>query len=90
MEFRHSGLQRFWENDDASRLNPNHVERISAILDDLAAAGRPEQMNNPGYRLHRLGGNRHGVWSVRVSANWRITFRFSENRAVDINLEDYH
>ena len=47
-------------------------------------------MNNPGYRLHRLGGNRRDVWSVRVSGNWRITFRFSENQAVDVNLEDYH
>ena len=90
MEFRHRGLQRFWENDDTSRLNPNYIERISSILDDLAVATRPEHMNNPGYRLHQLSGNRRGLWSVRVSANWRITFRFSENQAIDINLEDYH
>ena len=47
-------------------------------------------MNNPGYRLHQLAGNRRGVWSVRVSANWRITFRFDSGEAVDIDLEDYH
>ena len=75
MEFTHSGLRRFWERDDASRINPGQLERISSILDDLSAAGRPEQMSNPGYRLHQLTGNRRGVWSVRVSANWRITFR---------------
>ena len=90
MEFRHRGLRRFWEHDDASRLNPGQIERISSILDDLAVAGRPEHMNNPGYRLHQLTGNRRGVWSVSVSANWRITFRFDDGEAVDVDLEDYH
>ena len=90
MEFRHSGLRRFWERDDASRLNSDHLERISSILDDSAVASRPEHMNNPGYHLHQLSGNRCGVWSVRVSANWHVTFRFSGNEVVDINLGDYH
>ena len=90
MEFRHPGLRRLWEQDDASRLNPDHVDRISRILDDLAAARRPAQMDRPGYRLHQLSGNRRGTWSVRVSGNWRITFRFHSEEAVDIDLEDYH
>ena len=33
-------------------------------------------MNLPGYRLHRLKGDRTGTWSVSVSGNWRITFTF--------------
>ncbi len=90
MEFRHTGLRRFWERNDASRLNPAHIDRISQILDDLEAALRTEQMELPTYRLHQLTGNRRGIWSVRVSANWRITFRFSEGQAVDVDLEDYH
>lgn len=90
MEFRHSGLRRLWEQGDASRLNPDLVNRIASALDDLAAARRPGQMNLPRYRMHQLTGNRRGVWSVRVSGNWRITFRFVDNEAVDIDLEDYH
>ena len=90
MEFRHSGLQRFWENDDASRLNSAYAGRISRILTVLDAARRPAQVDLPGYRLHPLTGNRRGLWSVRVSANWRITFRFVNGEAVDIDLEDYH
>ena len=90
MEFRHSGLRRLWERDDPSRLNPDHAGRIFRILDDLAAAIKPSQMNLPGYRLHRLRGDRRDVWSVRVSANWRITFRFANGEAIDIDLEDYH
>ena len=90
MRFRHAGLRRYWERDDASRLNPDHVARIGILLDDLAAADRPAQMDLPGSRLHQLVGNRRGTWSVRVSGNWRLTFRFEAGEAVDINLEDYH
>ena len=47
-------------------------------------------MNNPSFRLHPLTGNMQGYWSVRVSGNWRITFRFESSEAVDIDLVDYH
>ncbi|MGD1070563.1 MAG: type II toxin-antitoxin system RelE/ParE family toxin [Bryobacteraceae bacterium] len=40
--------------------------------------------------LHPLEGDRKGSWSVFVSRNWRITFRFERGEAFEINLEDYH
>ena len=57
------------------------------MLDDAWA---PEDLEQPGLRLHQLTGNRRGVWSIRVSGNWRITFRFEDGEAVDVDLEDYH
>ena len=47
-------------------------------------------MDLPGLQLHRLTGNRRGTWAVRVSGNWRPTFRFEDGEAVYVNLEDYH
>ena len=47
-------------------------------------------MNLPGYGLHRLSGDRRGQWSVRVSGNWRIVFRFENGEPVDVTLVDYH
>lgn len=47
-------------------------------------------MNLPGYRLHRLKGNRVGTWGVTVSGNWRVTFTFEGEDAFDFDLEDYH
>ena len=47
-------------------------------------------MNRPTYRLHPLKGDRQGQWSVRVSGNWRIVFRFVDGEAVDVDLADYH
>ena len=40
--------------------------------------------------MHPLKGDRRGQWSVRVSGNWRIVFRFVNGEAVGVNLIDYH
>lgn len=88
--FRHRGLKRFFEESDRRSLDANQVDRIRRILDRLDAAVRPEDMNLPGYKFHGLKGDRKGTYAVSVSGNWRITFRFAEGDAVDVNLEDYH
>ena len=70
---------------------PQHlVRRIRCILTELAAAQSAQDMELPGYRLHPLKGDRRGQWSVRVSGNWRIVFRFVGGEAVDVDLIDYH
>ena len=30
-----------------------------------------------------------GLWSTRVSGNWRAVFRFEDSEAVDVDLVDY-
>ncbi len=60
------------------------------ILAQLSAATRPEDMALPGLVLHPLKGNRKGLWSVRVSGNWRITFVFTGADADLVDYEDYH
>ena len=60
------------------------------MLDRLDTATKPEDMNIPGYRFHRLTGDRKDMYSVSVTGNWRITFRFDGEDAIDVDLEDYH
>ena len=90
MKSIHVGLRRLYERDDAKRLNPAHVRRIRRILTDLDVARSPRNMDAPEYRLHPLKGDRRGRWSVRVSANRRIVFRFEDFEAVDVDLTDHH
>lgn len=47
-------------------------------------------MDLPGFRLHSLRGDLAGYWSVSVSANRRIVFRFDGVHASDVDLVDYH
>jgi len=88
--FKHRGLQRFYENGDRSGLNPEHVKNIRTILSMFDAAETPEEMAVATFRFHALAGDRKGSYSVTVRANWRITFGFKHGNACDVNLEDYH
>ena len=47
-------------------------------------------MNLPGLDLHPLAGDRQGYWAVKVSGNWRITFRFLGKDVDAVDYEDYH
>ncbi len=88
--FRHKGLEEFFRDDNSRRLNRDHVRKISRLLDRLDASVKPQDMNLPGFDFHQLKGDRKGTYSVSVSGNWRITFRFDGENAVDVDLEDYH
>ena len=88
--FRHKGLDRFFRKNDVRGIQAQQAARISRILDTLDGASTAEQLNIPGYYLHPLKGDRKGEWAITVSGNWRITFRFEGEDAVDVNLEDDH
>ncbi len=88
--FRHRGLKRFYERGEQNRLPADQIERIEVVLDDLDAATQPHDMDLPGNRLHRLKGQRRGHWSVTISGNCRIVFRFEAGEAWDVDLVDYH
>ena len=47
-------------------------------------------MDIPGFRLHPLKGRKRGHYAVSVSGNWRVTFRFEDGNAVDVDYLDYH
>jgi proteic killer suppression protein len=47
-------------------------------------------MNAPAWRLHALSGDLAGHWSVLVSGNWRLTFRFVGKDAELVDYQDYH
>jgi proteic killer suppression protein len=48
------------------------------------------EMNLSGWHLHQLKGDLAGHWSVRVSGNWRMTFRFEGEDAILVDYRDYH
>jgi proteic killer suppression protein len=87
---RHRGLRRLYEKNDRSCIRTDLVEKVRKILSALEAANGPEDMALPLFRFHPLTGDRPGTYSVMVKANWRVTFRFHEGAALDVNLEDYH
>ena len=88
--FRHKGLQDFFEMGRKKGIPGDLANRIRIRLDVIDAATTIDDINLPGFRLHELKGDRAGTWSVWVSGNWRVTFKFINGNAYDVNLEDYH
>ena len=88
--FRHKGLERFFFKGSKSGIHARHAAKLRLILGRLNASKSPRDMNLPGLFLHQLGGERRQIWSVRVSGNWRITFRFKVGDAEIVDYEDYH
>ena len=88
--FKHRGLKRLYERGDRSKVRRDQLELIEDILGFLDIAEKPQDLDKPGYNLHPLKGNFKGFWSVKVSGNWRIIFRFKDGDALDVDLIDYH
>ena len=87
--FKHGGLKRLYERDDVQQIHLPFRKRVNAILALLEQADTLSDLAAPGYRLHRLKGLPN-CWSMSVSRNWRIVFRFEDNEAWDLDLMDYH
>jgi proteic killer suppression protein len=88
--FRHKGLKRLFERDDASGVRPDLRDKVRTILAHLNEAQTIEDMRMTSFHLHPLKGDMKGLWSVTVRANWRIVFRFAGGDADAVELIDYH
>jgi proteic killer suppression protein len=90
LSFRHRGLQSLYDGRTAKKVAPDHVERLRDILAVLDRSRGPQDMALSGFRLHPLKGRLKGQYAVSVSGNWRVTFRFADGHAVDVDYVDYH
>ena len=90
---RHRGLRRLLEDDDTRFMRQDLVNRTRKLLTLLILAENIDEFiadAPPGWRVHRLSGDRQNEWSVSVSGNWRITFEEEGGYISRLNLEDYH
>lgn len=87
--FKHKGLRLFFEQGDYSKIQAKPRKRLKLQLSALDTAQTIEDMDLPGYGLHKLTGNRTDEWSISVNGNWRVTFEFIDGDAYIVNYEDY-
>ncbi|MEK7878050.1 MAG: type II toxin-antitoxin system RelE/ParE family toxin [Pseudomonadota bacterium] len=88
--FRYKGLEAFFRTGSKAGIQAHHAERLKTMLFALDLAVRPADMNAPGWRLHALTGKLKGYWSLSVSGNWRLIFRFQGPDAELLDYLDYH
>jgi proteic killer suppression protein len=93
VRFSHKGLKLLHEDDNAKGVPAAMADKLRKLLFTLETADSLEQVNRfPGWKLHPLKGGLKGFFSLTVTGNWRLIFRYNEkeNSAGDIDLIDYH
>ncbi|MEN5239868.1 MULTISPECIES: type II toxin-antitoxin system RelE/ParE family toxin [Pseudomonas] len=86
ISFRHKGLRLFHETGNTRGIQAAHAQRLKRQLQFLDSALVADDMSVPGWQLHPLKGELAGFWSVSVSGNLRVVFRFA---GFDVELVDY-
>ncbi len=87
---KNKALKKFWEKGDATGIRPDWVRKIERILLVLRDATKPQDLDLPGLGFHALRGDMAGRYALTVSRNWRLTFAWFDDSAIDVDLEDYH
>ena len=87
--FRNKALQRFFETGSLRGLSVPTTS-VSPASFGLWKQPQSRKTSTSGYRFHGLSGNQKGRYSVRVNGNWRITFGWDGEDAIEVELEDYH
>ena len=88
--FRHKGLEKFFKTGSKAGIQAQHAGKLRIQLTALEHATNPKDMNAPGWRFHRLSGDLAGFYSISVSGNRRLIFRFEGKDAIEVNYLDYH
>jgi len=92
VSIKHKGLKLYWTKGDGSKLPQQYLRTIRLILDTINDAEIVPQDFEPfkNWRIHPLKGDLKGYWSLDVSGNWRIIFRFENGNAELLDFLDTH
>jgi toxin HigB-1 len=88
--FRHAGLEKFFLTGSKAGIQPAHARKLAIQLFTLDVAKSASDMTINSWDLHPLKGDLAGHWSVKVNANWRMTFAFEGEDAILADYRDYH
>lgn len=97
-DFKNKRLAAFFRQGNNKGIPKEFEKRIRVRLEAFAkrrgcaidSASCLDDLKIPGYNLHELKGDRKETWSIALSGNWRITFKFEQGNAYDVDFEDYH
>jgi proteic killer suppression protein len=89
--FADKSTQKIYQREFVKKL-PREVQQ--AGLRKLRMLNNAKSLRDlrspPGNRLEKLGGDRAGQHSIRISDQWRVCFRWRENDAYEVEITDYH
>lgn len=88
--FKNKALNDLWTKGSTAKIDRRFQQRILLRLDVLEQAGRPEDLDLPGFDFHALKGFRPTRYTVHINGPWCITFEFADGDAFRVDFEQYH
>ena len=88
--FKNKASEKLLKQGSTKEIPKELEKRLRIRLAVIDAATTIDEIRIPGYNLHQLKGDRQGTWSIKLSGNWRVTCRFEDGNAQDLDIEDYH
>jgi proteic killer suppression protein len=89
--FRDKVTGRIWNEQYVKTIDRTVQRAALRKLELIHAAKDVEDLRiPPGNRLEQLSGGRKGQHSIRVNAQWRICFVWTQGGAEDVEFVDYH
>jgi proteic killer suppression protein len=87
---RHKNLRLYFEEGNGAKLPYEQLAKIARILTALDAISSEDDIKALGSGIHKLTGGLKDFWSIKVSPNYRIIFRFEDGDIFDVDYLDYH
>jgi toxin HigB-1 len=90
INFRSKSLQKLFEGGNGRGLPSEYLPKLRRTLFALDNATMSEDLEQPGFGMHALAGDMKGYFSIVISRNWRVIFRFDNSNVTDVDFVDYH
>jgi toxin HigB-1 len=90
LSINHKGLRLYYEEGNGSKLSSEYLRKIARILTSLDAVTSEEDIVALGSGIHKLSGDLSDFWSIKVSENYRIIFKFDNGDVFEVDYLDYH
>ncbi len=89
--FGSKATETIWNGQFVKGL-PNQIQQVARRK--LRMISNAQDLNDmrvpPANRLEKLRGNREGYYSIRITAQWRIIFKWQSQDAYEVKIVDYH
>ena len=90
VSYKDKVTQRFAEGESVGKFRAFERVAYRKLKYLMAAVSLEDLRIPPGNRLEALQGDRLGQHSIRINAQWRICFRWTDGGAECVEIADYH
>ena len=87
--FRNKNLKWLFNTGHCSKINPDHHSTLLLVFDFLNSIGDISDCRGQ-FGFHKLKGKRKEEYAMKVSGNFRVTFKWDGRDVYDVDYEDYH